>query len=250
MGFFFFSKELFVSGDTAFGFVADNTGLEDYYYKPMMYRFEKGKTEPTTSVIDVPEVHEAGYSYHPVTEKTGYLMVYGIEANGIGTEYLAQVLKTTDGGVSWELVDKSSSPNGGCYHDNVYYSTFLTEDFGVVAFNCNFDIDLAGHVYYTTDGGKTWENMTGLNNLPRDPDEEWDLQKITLENGVYTITINPLGCDQYIYFTSTDLVNWEPIPQVVCDRVSETSTADFYDTKAYEKFGMYNAYFEIFVLLR
>lgn len=232
------AMNLDVMGDIALGFAADNTGLEDYYYKPMMYRFEKGKAEPTKTVIDVPAVHEAYYSYHPVTEKTGYLMVYGIEGNGIGIEYLAQVLKTTDGGVNWELVDKSSSPNGGCYHDNVYYSTFLTEDFGVVAFNCNCDIDLAGHVYYTTDGGKTWENMTGLNNLPRDPDEEWDLESITLENGVYTITIRAWGYDQCLYFTSTDLENWKPVPQVLFSFATDEQIADtenythVYDPKA------------------
>ena len=240
------AMNLDVTGDTALGFAKDNTGLEDYYYKPMVYLFEKGKAEPTKAVIDVPEVFEASYSYHPVTDKMGYLMVYGIEDDGSGTEYLAQVLKTADGGLNWEQVDKSSFPTGGTYHDNVHYSTFLTEDFGVVAFNCNFDIDLAGHVYYTTDGGVSWRCMTGLDNLPRDPDEEWDLQKITLENGVYTITINA-RYDQYIYFTSTDLENWEPVPQIVCNRVSETSTADFYDTKAYERYGMYNAYFELFV---
>ena len=235
-----------VTGDIALAFYRVESE-ESWYYYPGVYRFEKGKAEPTRFTIDVPAVSEAYYTYHPVTDKIGYLMAIGIPENENGTEYLEQVLKTTDGGLTWTLVREGGYITGGTSHDNVYYSTFLTEDFGVVAFNCNFDIDLAGHVYYTTDGGKTWENMTGLNNLPRDPDEEWDLQKITLENGVYTITINPLGCDQYIYFTSTDLVNWEPIPQVVCDRVSETSTADFYDTKAYEKFGMYNAYFEIFV---
>ena len=240
------AMNLDVTGDTALGFVTHYTGLDHYYYKPMVYRFEKGKAEPTKTVIDVPEVHAADYTYHPVTEKIGYLMTIGIPENENGTEYLEQVLKTTDGGLTWTLVREGGYITGGTSHDNVHYSTFLTEDFGVVAFNCNFDIDLAGHVYYTTDGGKTWENMTGLNNLPRDPDEEWDLQKITLENGVYTITINA-RYDQYIYFTSTDLENWEPVPQIVCNRVSETSTADFYDTKAYEIYGMYNAYFELFV---
>lgn len=236
-----------VTGDIALGFYSVESE-ENWYYYPGVYRFEKGKAEPTRFTIDVPAVHEAGYSYHPVTDKLGYLMVYGIEDKGIGTEYLAQVLKTTDGGVSWELVDKSSSPNGGCYHDNVYYSTFLTEDFGVVAFNCNCDIDLAGHVYYTTDGGKTWENMTGLNNLPRDPEEEWDLENITLENGVYTITIRAWGYDQCLYFTSTDLENWEPVPQVLFRFATDEQIADtenythFYDPKVDGIYKGYNAH--------
>ena len=227
-----------VTGDIALGFVADNTGLEDYYYKPMMYRFEKGKAEPTKTVIDVPAVHEAYYSYHPVTEKTGYLMVFGIRDNGSGTEYLEQVLKTTDGGVNWKLVEKSGFPTGGTSHDSVYYSTFLTEDFGVIAFLCNFDTDLARHVYYTNDGGKTWQRMTGLNNLPRDPDEEWDLENITLENGVYTITIRTQSYNQCLCFTSTDLENWKPVPQVLFSFATDEQIADtenythVYDPKA------------------
>ena len=234
-----------VTGDTALAFYSVESE-ESWYYYPGGYRFEKEKAEPTEFTIDVPAVFEPSYSYHPITEKMGYLMVFGIWEDDNGTEYLAQVLKTTDGGLTWTLVREGGYITGGTSHDNVHYSTFLTEDFGVVAFNCNFDIDLAGHVYYTTDGGVSWRCMTGLDNLPRDPDEEWDLQKITLENGVYTITINA-RYDQYIYFTSTDLENWEPVPQIVCNRVSETSTADFYDTKAYERYGMYNAYFTIFV---
>ncbi|MBR5264903.1 MAG: DUF4652 domain-containing protein, partial [Clostridia bacterium] len=155
-----------VTGDTALAFYRVESE-ENYYYYPGGYRFEKGKAEPTEFTIDVPAVHEAYYTYHPVTEKIGYLMVYGIEDDGGGAEYLAQVLKTNDGGLTWEEVDKNGFPTGGTSHDPVNYSTFLTEDFGVIAFLCNFDTDLARHVYYTTDGGKTWENMTGLNNLPR-----------------------------------------------------------------------------------
>ncbi len=221
------AMNLDVTGDTALGFVEHYTGLDSYYYKPMVYRFEKGKAEPTTAVIDVPEVFVPSYSYHPVTEKIGYLMVYAIEDDGGATEYLAQVLKTNDGGLTWEEVDKNGFPTGGTSHDPVNYSTFLTEDFGVIAFLCNFDTDLARHVYYTTDGGKTWQRMTGLNNLPRDPDEEWNLRGITLENGVYTIKIDA-GYDQYqyIYFTSTDLENWEPVPQVLFRRATDEQIAD------------------------
>ena len=236
-----------ITGDAALGFAEHYTGLDSYYYKPMVYRFEKGKAEPTTAVIDVPEVFVPSYSYHPVTEKIGYLMVYAIEDDGGGAEYLAQVLKTTDNGLTWEEIEKDRFPTGGTSHDPVNYSTFLTEDFGVIAFLCNFDTDLARHVYYTTDGGLTWKHMTGLNNLPRDPDEEWNLRGITLENGVYTITINA-RYDQYIYFTSTDLENWKPVPQVLLSDATDEQIADtenyihFYDTEAYEKYGMYNAY--------
>ncbi|MBR6554178.1 MAG: hypothetical protein IKT91_06195, partial [Clostridia bacterium] len=81
------------------------------------------------------------------------------------------------------------------------------------------------------------------------PDEEWNLRGITLENGVYTIKIDA-GYDQYqyIYFTSTDLENWEPVPQVLLSDATDEQIADtenythFYDTEAYEKYGMYNAY--------
>ena len=242
------AMSLDVTGDTALGFVEHYTGLDSYYYKPMVYRFEKGKAEPTKTVIDVPEVFVPSYSYHPVTEKTGYLMVYGIEDDGGATEYLAQVLKTTDGGLTWELVNKSGFPTGGTSHDPVNYSTFLTEDFGVIAFLCNFDTDLARHVYYTTDGGNTWQRMTGLNNLPRDPDEEWNLQKITLENGVYTITIRAPSYNQFFYFTSTDLENWESVPQVLLSDATDEQIADtenythFYDPKVDGEYRNYSAH--------
>lgn len=241
------AMKLDVAGDTALGFY-NVESEESYYYYPGVYRFEKGKAEPTKTVIDVPEVHAAYYTYHPVTEKTGYLMVFGIRDNGSGTEYLAQVLKTTDGGLTWEQVDKSGFPTGGTSHDPINYSTFLTEDFGVIAFLCNFDTDLAGHVYYTTDGGVSWRCMTGLDNLPRDPDEEWNLRGITLENGVYTIKIDAQGYDQYIYFTSTDLENWEPVPQVLLSDATDEQIADtenythFYDPKVDVEYKGYNAH--------
>ena len=147
-----------------------------------------------------------------------------------------------------EEVDKNGFPTGGTSHDPVNYSTFLTEDFGVIAFLCNFDTDLARHVYYTTDGGKTWQRMTGLNNLPRDPDEEWNLRGITLENGVYTITIRAESYNQFFYFTSTDLENWEPVPQVLLSDATDEQIADtenythFYDPKVDGKYRNYNAH--------
>lgn len=236
-----------VTGDTALGFYRVESE-ESWYYYPGVYRFEKGKAEPTKTVIDVPETHEPSYSYHPVTEKIGYLMVYGIEDDGGGAEYLAQVLKTTDNGLTWEEIEKDRFPTGGTSHDPVNYSTFLTEDFGVIAFLCNFDTDLARHVYYTTDGGLTWKHMTGLNNLPRDPDEEWNLRGITLENGVYTIKIDAWDYDEYIYFTSTDLENWEPVPQVLLSDATDAQCADtenythFYDPKVDGIYKGYNAH--------
>ncbi|MBR4053166.1 MAG: DUF4652 domain-containing protein [Clostridia bacterium] len=226
-----------ITGDIALAFY-NVESEESYYYYPGVYRFEKGKAEPTRFTIDVPALHAAYYTYHPVTDKIGYLMAIEIPENKNGTEFLGQVLKTTDGGLTWTLVREGGYITGGTSHDPVNYSTFLTEDFGVIAFLCNFDTDLAGHVYYTTDGGVSWRCMTGLDNLPRDPDEEWNLRGITLENGVYTITIRAWGYNQFLYFTSTDLENWEPVPQVLFRFATDEQIADtenythVYDPKA------------------
>ncbi len=236
-----------ITGDIALGFY-NVESEESYYYYPGVYRFEKGKEEPTRFTIDVPALHAAYYTYHPVTDKIGYLMAIEIPEKENGTEFLGQVLKTTDGGLTWTLVREGGYITGGTSHDPVYYSTFLTEDFGVLAFYCNFDYDLAGHVYYTTDGGVSWRCMTGLDNLPRDPEEAWNLRNITLENGVYTITIRAWGYDQFLYFTSTDLENWEPVPQVLLSDATDEQIADtenythFYDPKVDEIYKGYNAH--------
>ena len=57
--------------------------------------------------------------------------------------------------------------------------------------------------------------------------------------------VTPAMCEK---FTSTDLKKWTHIPKIVVAVATEEQIADiencthFYDTEAYEKYGMYNAY--------
>jgi hypothetical protein len=127
---------------------------------------------------------------------------------------------------------------------------FLTEDFGVISFVCDWDCDITEYTQYTNDGGKTWHNFDGLKKLPISSTADMSVYDITQSDGVYTLTLvfSVGGSTSYEKCTSTDLENWKLIQKIIITEATDEQIADtenythFYDTEAYEKYGMYNAY--------
>ncbi len=81
--------------------------------------------------------------------------------NGLAAGWGGVILKTTDGGINWELITKSATLNGALYD-----ISFIDDSTGWV---CGFDNTPGIHDWYaiilkTTNGGKSW-TKSGFNNI-------------------------------------------------------------------------------------
>ena len=251
----YFPVTLTIMGDTALGFSAVDGGEHPNLGHPTMdmgvYRLEKGKSTVSFQKIECYLLVEPTWFYSAVTDKVGYLSVFDIDEYSTEREhYLAYLYKTTDGGLTWEEVEVTNPPSTGRGFEDPLMAKFLTEDFGVISFVRDWDCDLAEYTQYTNDGGKTWHNFDGLSRLSEWSTADMSVCDITLSEGVYTVTmvISIESATTYEKFTSTDLKKWTHIPKIVVAVATEEQIADiencthFYDTEAYEKYGMYNAY--------
>lgn len=73
-----------------------------------------------------------------------------------------RVLKTSDGGESWEMTkpENSISAQGGKQYPEL--AKFLTEDIGIITYRFDNGPSDCGLTYITSDGGRTWEHISDL----------------------------------------------------------------------------------------
>lgn len=162
-----------------YGWFGSVTGIADaaleypsQYVKTLLHRTTDGG-ETWTAVQNLPEDSPAGIcGFYAVNEK----VVYGSGTNDPGLPGPA-IIKTTDGGASWELIDMQE------YADNLIDIFFFDEDNGFVVggkITDQCDANRPGYpkprlsryaqlkavVLRTTDGGQSWTNTaadtTGL----------------------------------------------------------------------------------------
>ena len=154
-----------------------------------------------------PYEEELGNEYHVfrnfISDQVGYTFVFYD-----GTELLT-LLKTTDGGKTWErqpIVDGTESG----MHLSIDDAKMFTEDTGYFKKLWHG----SGETYVTTDGGKTWER-TNYGAPSSDAEHGYD-EELSIEyvDGKYLLTVSArrdIGIS-FTYITqyeSTDLKSWE-----------------------------------------
>ena len=199
-----------VSGDTALFFSTAISGKKWGIpaQSVVIYRFEKDNPTPAVTVIEAPPLLHVTYRYSAVTEDVGYLFVFEQDHLELNHRHLALLLKTSDGGKTWEKVPMNGTIASGNNLQMAQVAKFLTEDMGVLS----FESDALDKVHYTLDGGKTWQTMSSLGNLPFERIYHVSLYDIALEDGVYTVTLHEEFVGVTIHkFRSADLENWERV---------------------------------------
>lgn len=73
-----------------------------------------------------------------------------------------QFLQTSDGGQSWEMSKPNNLLSSGDGKQYPEFAKFLTEDIGILSYRFDYSPSDCGKTYVTSDGGKTWENISDL----------------------------------------------------------------------------------------
>lgn len=165
-------------------------------------------------------------------DQNGYVIIFHLQGYSVSPMddiELACVLKTADGGQTWNLTEYHdlAVANGREY---INAACFFSEDVGFFTARYYCTDHFAPRTYWTLDGGRTWAAMPKLDfsnlwqpfgNVGNDYSSE--VADVCLVDGVYTITVrictgypwNLIKPDGehvesiYVQFSSADLVNWE-----------------------------------------
>ena len=150
-----------------------------------------------------PYEEELGNEYYVlrnfINDQVGYTFVFFDD-----TEFLT-LLKTTDGGKTWERQPIVDAPEPSM-HLGIDDAKMFTEDTGFIKKLWHGD----GKIYVTTDGGRTWERPDY--GAPKTDDEYGYDEELSIEyiDGKYVLSVRHRGASfSYItQYESTDLKNW------------------------------------------
>ncbi|MBR2020336.1 MAG: hypothetical protein IKA05_08060 [Clostridia bacterium] len=160
-------------------------------------------------------------------EQNGYVMIFHMEGYAVSPMddiELACVLRTADGGKTW---NKTEYSNFRVSNSREYISAacFFTEDIGFFTSRYTNTDHFGPRTYWTVNGGETWISMPRLD-IPNmlAPFGIWgdfssEISDVSVVDGTYTITVRICHgysimideetiYDIYIQYSSTDLVNW------------------------------------------
>lgn len=151
-----------------------------------------------------PYEEELGNEYYVlrnfINDQVGYTFVFFDD-----TEFLT-LLKTTDGGKTWERQPIIDAPKSSM-HLGIDDAKMFTEDTGFIKKLWHGD----GKIYVTTDGGRTWERPDY--GAPKTDDEYGYDEELSIEyiDGKYVLSVRHRGAS-FSYITqheSTDLKSWK-----------------------------------------
>ena len=157
---------------------------------------------------------ELSSRYNFTDKNTGYFFQFDIINNQNKLVYL---LKTQDGGKTWESQNIQSAPSIG-WREYIICSKMINENVGLISGQYWADANFSDHTYITTDGGKNWTKVA----LPKDSPYvysedssdtvtylEGEACDLTYENGVYFLHVRAYTSEEvYPLYSSTDLVSW------------------------------------------
>ena len=131
----------------------------------------------------------------------------------LGDNYLTRhltVLKTADGGVTWEKAGDDSNLKTDSWHEWVDFAKFVSDNEGMVSYSYYGHEEMCDRTFVTIDGGKTWKKLSVDydSNTPADtPDDGcvYEATSLDVENGVYKLTLRRYNDRIYlpdVYMTS------------------------------------------------
>lgn len=182
---------------------------------------------PASSYYSTWDYLEAYTSFQ--NELSGYVFIFnsgGPSIMACPDIELVCLLKTTDGGKTWEIIEYTNPPvlSG---RDYVASAHFFNDQVGFFTGRyCSVE-DFYQRTYWTTDGGKTWKMMTAVKYpninaaLENGSINRSDVVDIEIVDDVYIMTvrighgsIHTFEGNYYLYvkYSSSDLKNWTLVP--------------------------------------
>ncbi len=187
------------------------------------------------------EMADLHYNYVDYDLEVGYIMIFNMDMNAKGApenfkEPLDQIqlralLKTTDGGQSWNVTEYEDPPTLNS-RELIFLSGFITEQIGFFSAGYVNGRDctkrFSDRTFWTLDGGETWFRMSDQDQIifpdimralgKENQDYGTELSDIRKVGDIYLLTVRVCH-DQayrfdgksnlYIQYYSTDLKNWE-----------------------------------------
>ena len=164
------------------------------------------------------------------SEHNGYVIIFHMEGYSVSPMddiELACILKTVDGGKTWDKTEYSDFrvSNGREY---ISAACFFTGDVGFFTARYTNSDHFGPRTYWTVNGGETWTCMPRLDvpnvlePLGIEGDFSSEVSDVSIVNGIYILTVRICHGysvvldgetinDIYIQYLSTDLVNWSLI---------------------------------------
>ena len=186
--------------------------------------FQDG-AEYTTSIylsegIRTPDIY-CGFT----SEQNGYVMIFHMEGYAVSPMddiKLACVLRTADGGKTWDKTEYSDFRVSNS-REHILAACFFTENVGFFTARQTNTDHFGPRTYWTVNGGETWTSMPRLD-IPNmlapfgiGGDFSSEVSDVTVVAGVYFVTVkicHGYSCTVdgkhliYIQYSSTDLENW------------------------------------------
>ena len=197
---------------------------EDYGSNMFHITVIRDNTEYKTTVslsegVRVPDIY-SGF----INDLDGYVIIFHMEGHAVSPLddiELACVLKTADGGITWDKIEYQDFQVSSS-RDIIIGACFFTDQIGFLTARYYGSEHFGPRTLWTLDGGKTWERMPALEfpnmlspfGLPgyNFASEVSDAEVV---DGTYLLTVRiccgyRLPWDSiYVQFASTDLRNWE-----------------------------------------
>ena len=207
---------------------------EEYESTEFKIITKQGDTEFCTTV---PLPASSGYStwdyLEPYTsfqnELSGYVFIFNSDGPSISAGpaiELTCLLKTTDGGKTWEIIEYQNPPLLS-HREYVQGAHFFTDQVGFFTGRYTYDEHVYRRTYWTTDGGKTWQRMSAIKYpnisaaLGKAFSHASEVADIEIVDGIYIMTVRLRngsiytfdgGSSLYIKYSSSDLKNWTLVP--------------------------------------
>ena len=186
--------------------------------------FQDG-AEYTTSIylsegIRTPDIY-CGFT----SEQNGYVIIFHMEGYAVSPMddiKLACVLRTADGGKTWDKTEYSDFRVSNS-REHILAACFFTENVGFFTARQTNTDHFGPRTYWTVNGGETWTSMPRLD-IPNmlapfgiGGDFSSEVSDVTVVAGVYFVTVkicHGYSCTVdgkhliYIQYSSTDLENW------------------------------------------
>lgn len=158
--------------------------------KITVVNFEKGSTSETVVNLDVDEdVFEVCGNF--INENIGYLFTFKevLEGHSRGGSKLSNLLKTEDGGKTWDSINIQNVPSISL-QNHIMFAKMISEDVGLISGNIfGADYDFCERTLLTTDGGLNWVHVN-IPELPQDDDLLWaKVADFTQVDESYILTI-------------------------------------------------------------
>ena len=200
--------------------VHEGYGSNVFHIKTLQNDTEYQTTIQLSEGVRTPDIY-SGFT----SEQNGYVIIFHMEGHAISPQddiELACVLKTADGGKTWDKIEYNDFKVSNS-REIISGACFFSENIGFFTARYTNTDHFEPRTYWTVNGGKTWKCMKRLD-IPnmlapfgKPANFASEISDVTVVNGIYTLTVRichgysvdlDIEGSIYIQYFSMDLEKW------------------------------------------